>query len=85
MNVYTSKTHSLKVHEQQNQYYVAYTIRKKVKLANQMNGTMTSKPQMLYVHELMDQLFLLKRELVQFSKHDLMEINKIFKKLLHEN
>ena len=75
MNVFTSKIHGLKIHEQHNRYYVGYTIREKVSLVNGMKGTISNKPQILYVHELMDQLFLIKREEISITASDLVDIN----------
>jgi hypothetical protein len=85
MNVFTSKIHGLKIHEQRNQYCVGYTIREKVKSENHMQGTISSKPRILYVHELMDQLYLLKREQIEITKSDLIKINNTFKEMLNKS
>lgn len=82
MTVFTSRLHGLKIHEQHGRYYVGYTIREKVKLTDHIKGTINSKPQILFVHELMDQLYLIKREQVEITKSDLFEINNIFEEAL---
>lgn len=78
MHVFTSTVHGLKIHGQHESYYVGYTIREKTTLANRMKGTISSKPRILYVHELMDQLYLLKREQIDFTTTDLVNINNSF-------
>tara|TARA_R110002033_G_scaffold43075_2_gene84541 strand:- start:466 stop:987 length:522 start_codon:yes stop_codon:yes gene_type:complete len=85
MHVFTSKVHGLKIHGQHNRYYIAYTIREKVTLANQMKGVQVAKPQILYVHELMDQLYLLKREQIEIKESDLANINKCFSEELKKD
>lgn len=77
ITVFTSKKHGLKIHKTQTNFSIAYTIREKVK-AGRYNGTHNFKPTVLTVNELMDHLYLIKREEFDFSKEDVEYINAVF-------
>lgn len=83
MTIYTSQLHGLKIHKQRDQFYIGYTIREKLK-ARDMNGTLQSKPLILTLNDLMDHLYLIKREQVIISEKDMDSINTVFKKELHK-
>jgi len=81
MTIYTSQLHGLKIHKQGNHFYIGYTIREKFK-ASDMKGTLQSKPLIFTVNDLIDHLYLIKREQVIISEEDIDSINKAFKKEL---
>lgn len=77
MTVFTSKKHGLKIHKTRTNFSIAYTIREKVN-AGRYKGTHNFKPTVLTVNELMDHLYLIKREEFDFSKEDVEYINAVF-------
>ncbi len=74
MTVFTSKIHGLKIHKTQYNYSIGYTIREKIN-AGRFSGTHNFKPRVITVNELMDHLYLIKREEFDFSKDDMEYIN----------
>ncbi|MDT0648146.1 hypothetical protein RM545_15735 [Zunongwangia sp. F260] len=81
MTIYTSQLHGLKIHKQRDQFYIGYTIKEKFK-AGDMKGTLQAKPLILTVNDLIDHLYLIKREEVIISEEDIKLINKQFKEHL---
>ncbi|WP_031442133.1 hypothetical protein [Arenibacter algicola] len=76
ITVYTSLRNGMKVHGQRGRFFVGVTIREKMDSMG-MAGTHFSKPSILFVNELMDYSFLLKRDMIDFNKNDLITINKV--------
>lgn len=81
MTIYTSQLHGLKIHKQRDQFFIGYTIREKLKAGN-MKGLLQSKPLILTVNDLMDHLYLIKREEVIICEEDIKMINKYFEEHL---
>lgn len=77
LTVYTSKKHGLKIHKTRTKFTIAYTIREKTN-AGMYKGTHNIKPTVLTVNELMDHLYLIKREEFDFSRDDMDYINAVF-------
>lgn len=75
MTVYTSLRHDMKVHEKEGKFTVAFTIREK-SYNNGIFGTYNYKPSIYYVNELMDFMYLMKRDTFAFDADDLLLINK---------
>jgi len=78
MTVFTSIRHGLKIHNQNDKFFIGIRNIEKF-IAKGMTGGHTSKPRILYVNELMDYLYLLKRDNWDFSEQDLEKINMIIK------
>lgn len=78
MTVYTSLRHGLKIHEQNKEFLIAQISREKMSTIG-MSGVFISKPKILYVNELMDYLFLLKRDDIIFTEDEINRINEIIK------
>jgi len=76
MTVYTSNFHGLKVHEQNNRFYLGYGFKEKINKIPGMSGMSNYKPNLFFVNELMDYLFLIKKEQYRFSENDLQKINE---------
>ncbi len=77
MTVFTSRKHDLKIHKIHD-YRIGYTIREK-KGSGNFQGKHHYKPLVITVNELMDHLYLIKREVFDFSDKDLEYINELFK------
>jgi|TARA_R110002074_G_scaffold106578_1_gene230142 hypothetical protein len=78
MTVYISHRNGLNIHERNNGFTIGITFREKTS-SNGMSGTLVAKPKILYVNELMDYLFLLKRDEVTFNEYDIKRINEVIK------
>ncbi|MBO0330088.1 hypothetical protein [[Muricauda] lutisoli] len=76
MTVFTSTRNGLKIHFQSGNYYLGYILREKQIIAG-MNGNFSSKPEILFINELMDFCFLIKRDKISFSDDDVKKINEI--------
>ncbi|HET8885998.1 MAG TPA: hypothetical protein VFM70_06560 [Salinimicrobium sp.] len=77
MTVFTSRKHHLKIHKTQD-YRIAYTIREN-KGSGGFKGHHHFKPLVMTVNELMDHLYLIKRQVFDFSEKDIEYINEVFK------
>jgi hypothetical protein len=76
LTIYTSSRHGLKIHKQREVFFIA--IIKREKSSNYgMHGVHTSKPMVLFVNELMDYMFLLKRDVWSFTETELVNINRL--------
>ncbi|MFD2588423.1 hypothetical protein ACFSQJ_15915 [Croceitalea marina] len=71
MTIYTSLRNGFQVHEYRGNFYVAIRITEKIS----DYGTLKTKPKILFINELMDYLFLLKRDTYGFIEEDLLKIN----------
>ncbi len=78
MTIFTSLRHGLKIHDQNGNYFVGILNREKSRSAG-MYGSHISKPRILYVNELMDYMYLLKRDIWNFSETELNKINTVIK------
>ncbi|MEP2059426.1 MAG: hypothetical protein ABJJ05_16570 [Maribacter litoralis] len=78
MTVYTSLRNGLNIHERGSGFTIGITFREKTSSIG-MSGILIAKPKILYVNELMDYHFLLKRDLVTFTNSDVEKINEIIK------
>lgn len=78
MTVFTSQRHGLKIHKQNSGFYIALISREKTSVYG-MSGTIRSKPKILFVNELMDYLYLLKRDEIIFTENEIKKINEIIK------
>ncbi|SDQ89868.1 hypothetical protein [Flagellimonas zhangzhouensis] len=76
MTVFTSQRHGLKVHKRQGNYYLGYILREKMNIG-EWKGSSSSKPEILFVNELMDYCYLLKRDSLKLTKDDLKRINEV--------
>jgi hypothetical protein len=76
ITIYTSLRNGLKVNGQRGQFFIGVTIREKIN-SNGWSGTHISKPSILFVNELMDYSFLLKRDMITFNEDDLDKINEL--------
>ena len=74
MTVYTSQTHGLKIHEQNSRFSIGYIIREKLN----DKGKVQTKPLIFTVNDLMDHLYLLKREELLINQKDIELMNKEF-------
>lgn len=71
---FTSRHHGFKIKYQGGRYMLGYTLREK-----DSNGraTYNLRPQILFIHELMDILFLMKREQFYWNEEELNWINSV--------
>ena len=71
---FTSRSHGFKIKYQGGRYMFGYTLREK-----ELGGgvTFNLRPQFLFIHELMDLLFLMKREQFTWTEEDLTLINSV--------
>ena len=76
MTVFTSRRHGLKIHKQRGNYYLGYIFREKMNIGG-WKGSSSSKPEILFVNELMDYCYLLRRDSFQFNEGDLKRINDL--------
>lgn len=76
MTVFSSRIHGLNIHKTRGNYAIAYTIREKLN-AGQFRGTNNFKPIIHTVNELMDHLYLIKREEFNFSNEEMVYINTV--------
>lgn len=76
ITVFTSQRHGLKVHKQRGNYYLGYILREKINVGDWM-GSSSSKPRVLFVNELMDYCYLLRRDSLKFTSDDLKRINDL--------
>lgn len=76
MTVFTSLRTGLKVHYQGGNYYLGYIFREKFE-ANGWLGCSTGKPRIMFINELMDYCFLIKRESIQFTDEEIDKINEL--------
>lgn len=74
MNVFTSRRHGIKIHENWNGFSIAITVREKSSIMS-MTGSHVTKPRVLTVNELLDYMFLLKRDDIVFDERDVEKIN----------
>ena len=75
MTVFTSRKHNLKIHKVHD-YRIGYTLRENSGSGN-FKGKHHFKPLINTVNELMDHLYLIKREMFDFSKYDMKYINEV--------
>jgi hypothetical protein len=80
MTVFTSNSNGFKIHERQGIFSLGYIFKEKMNNIHGMTGNLTYKPHIFFVNELMDYLFLIKREQFNFSEKDLQKINKLIGK-----
>lgn len=80
MTVYTSNSHGLKIHEQNSRFYIGYRFKEKMDNIPGMLGELVYKPNIFFVNELMDYLFLIKKEQFRFNDYDLEKINELIGK-----
>ena len=78
MTVYTSHRNGLNINERSNGFTIGITFREKASLIG-MSGKLVAKPKILYVNELMDYLFSLKRNEVTFNECDIKRINEVIR------
>ena len=71
---FTSRNHGFKIKHQGGRYMFGYTLREK---GLGGRATFNLRPQFLYIHELMDVLFLMRREQFRWSEKDLEWINSV--------
>lgn len=76
MTVFTSKRNGLKIHKNRNGFFIAISVRENYSTMG-MTGSHVSKPMILTVNELLDYVFLLKRDDISFNERDIDEINRI--------
>ncbi|WP_408039058.1 hypothetical protein [Tenacibaculum amylolyticum] len=77
LTVYKSNLHGFKVHEQLNKFSIGYMFKETRNIIPSMQGDIKYKPQIFYVNELMDYLFLIKKEQFEFNEDDLKTINQL--------
>ena len=75
MTVYTSIRHDMKVHEKGGTFTMGITVREKSH-NNGIFGSYNYKPSIYFVNELMDFMYLIKRDTFAFDADDLLLINK---------
>ena len=78
MTVFTSNRHGIKIHESWNGFSIGITVREKSTILG-MTGTHVSKPRVLNINELLDYMFLLKRDEMRFDESDIEKINSLIK------
>jgi len=80
MTVYRSNSHGLKIHDQNSRFYIGYRFKEKMDNIPGMIGELIYKPNIFFINELMDYLFLIKKEHFEFSDNDLEKINELIGK-----
>lgn len=80
MTVYTSNSHGLKIHDQNSRFYIGYRFKEKMNNIPGMSGEFMYKPSIFFINELMDYLFLIKKEQFRFNENDIEKINELIGK-----
>ncbi len=84
LRVFQSNIHGLKLHFELNMFRLGYIFKEKLHHGN-MNGIDNYKAELLYIHELMDCLYLIKRETFSFCESDIEEINNNIKLFINNS